>query len=82
MTRLALVPSPPVRRDSLGRRIGHNWWRALVMEQFNADWHHREERREDNHQMEPDEYDAAFPLPRLKDYLVGNAGLWRDDGAA
>lgn len=76
-----LVPEPAepyVRRDKRGRRIGANWWRELIMSQYNAAWHDRDEREQDNHQMEPAEFAAYWPKPRLKDFLVGNAGLWRD----
>lgn len=63
------------RCDKRGRRIGHNWWREMIMEQFRSQWHDRDEREGDNHQMEPDEFNAAFPKPRLKDLLIGNAGM-------
>lgn len=64
-----------VRRDKRGRRIGYNWWREYNMEQFDSLYFHVEANREANHQMEPDEFKAAYPLPRLKDLLISNAGM-------
>lgn len=64
-----------VRRDRRGRRIGYNWWREYNMGLF-LDLHFvAEQHREDNHQMEPDEYSAAYPLPQLKVLLVQNKGM-------
>lgn len=34
-----------------------------------------ESHREDNHQMEPDEFRAAHPLPQLKEFLIANRGM-------
>lgn len=62
-------------RDKRGRRIGYNWWREYNMTAFEAAYFAVEKHREDNHQMEPEEYKAAFPLPRYKDFLIANKGM-------
>lgn len=48
------------------------------MTAFNAAWHDRDEREGDNHQMEPDEFDAAYPKPRFKEFLLAHAGMNRE----
>lgn len=82
-TRLRPVPGheqkPPVthppRRDKRGRRIGYNWWRVYITEIVNDHNHHVAALREDNHQMEPDEFSEAHPLLTLKACLIGHAGM-------
>ena len=64
-----------MRRDKRGRKIGYNWWREYNVEVFRSAYDAIEAHREDNHQMEPDEYSAAYPLPRFKDFLLANAGM-------
>lgn len=64
-----------VRVDKRGRRIGDNWWRSYNMECFDAASAAVEAHREDNHQMEPDEYSTAFPLPQFKHFLIANKGM-------
>lgn len=68
-----------MRRDKLGRRIGYNWWREYNMTAFNAALFHVESHREDNHQMEPEEFAAAYPLPQLKQFLLANAGMMHEE---
>ena len=63
------------RRDRRGRRIGFNWWREYNVESFRSALYAVEAHREDNHQMEPDEYAEAYPLPRYKDFLIANKGM-------
>jgi hypothetical protein len=65
------------RRDSLGRRIGHNWWREFIMEAYDGARFSVEAHREDAHQMEPDEYAAEHPAPTLKSFLIASAGMAR-----
>lgn len=64
-----------MRLDRRGRRIGYNWWREYNMSAFTSALLDVEAHREDNHQMEPDEYDEAFPLPQLKHFLIANKGM-------
>ena len=63
------------RRDKLGRRIGDNWWREYNVTAFYAQLDYVEQHREDNHQMEPDEYSERFPLPQYKQFLITNKGM-------
>lgn len=74
MTRLTAVPE---RRDTLGRRIGFNWWREMNVTQM-QDYNFSTDALDgENHQMEPDEFRAAHPRLTLKQCLVGNAGMHR-----
>lgn len=72
LTRLVLV-----RRDRLGRVIGCNWWReynvAIVRDANDA----VDAIKGTNHQMEPDEFKAAYPYVTLKQTLIHNAGMSR-----
>lgn len=77
-------PDPSfVRRDKRGRRIGENWWREFIMGVYNAAWLAVDEAREnydrDTGQMEEDaDFYAVHPQPRLKDFLIGYAGMSRE----
>lgn len=67
-----------MRRDSLGRRIGYNWWRTYNMELFTLDtlvWEQGWEAA--SYSTERAEYEAANPRPNLKHFLVNNKGLTR-----
>lgn len=65
------------RRDSLGRRIGYNWWReynVTILRDAEAAW---QSLYGTNHQMEHDEFCLIHPRPTLKALLLGNAGMHR-----
>lgn len=66
------------RRDSLGRRIGHNWWRAFITDLLRAQdavWHERLECAGYGYLTESREFTATHPRPTLKHLLVTNAGM-------
>ena len=66
-----------MRRDSLGRRIGRNWWREFVMDHLrSADhaWWLQAEEVALGYATELAEYRQAHPRPQLKAFLVGLAG--------
>lgn len=45
------------------------------MNAFYAQLGYVEQHREDNHQMEADEYNERFPLPQYKQFLIANKGM-------
>jgi hypothetical protein len=79
------------RRDSLGRRIGYNWWREFNMDCWSSAHAAWEMRRESNapaymaaggahsgaacHQLSDGEYRTLYPEPTLKEFLIGNKGM-------
>lgn len=68
------------RRDSLGRRIGRNWWREYNCDLFycaREAWEQQAEDASYGYTTELAEYRQAHPMPTLKEFLVGNAGLHR-----
>jgi hypothetical protein len=69
-----------VKRDSLGRRIGRNWWREYNWDiWFSAteDWLRRCETEAIGYATEEAEFRERNPRPTFKDCLVANAGLGR-----
>lgn len=66
-----------MRRDSLGRRIGHNWWRSFIMDHLTAAtqaWHLEAEAQANGWATELAEFRATHPIPQLKVFLVGLKG--------
>lgn len=81
-TRLVAVPEPDepfVRRDTLGRRIGYNWWREYnvqMMRDYNFAHTERDcYDRETGQVEEPEDYFAKYPLVTLKSCLLANKGM-------
>lgn len=70
------------RVDKRGRRIGWNWWREYNVGLVHEHNDNVEKHREDNHQMEPEEFAAANPLLTLKECLIANAGMQREPDEA
>ena len=78
MTVLAHPRIERVRRDTLGRRIGRNWWREYIMETLlhaRLAWEKRCEEAAIGYATEEHEFRREFPPPNLKDLLVSNAGM-------
>lgn len=89
MTTLSLVGR--VRRDSLGRKIGRNWWREYNVDCWSSAHAAWAERRESSapaymaagashsgaacYQLSDREYADLYPQPTLKDFLLGNKGM-------
>lgn len=68
------------RRDSLGRRIGYNWWREYNNELFflaTAVWEQQCEAASVGYATEAAAFQEANPRPTLKDLLLGNKGMAR-----
>lgn len=66
-----------VRRDKLGRRIGHNWWREWITDTLRcADqaWWLAQEAATNGWPTEMAEYREQHPRPTLKVYLLQLAG--------
>lgn len=79
------------RRDSLGRRIGYNWWRQYNLDQLFLEtemWLRLRESGEyirgdvagaDHHtcyyQLTEEEFRSLHPKPTLQDILIQNSGL-------
>lgn len=72
-------PDPPgTRYDSLGRRIGRNWWREWNTDLlFNATAHWERECEEAaiGYETEIAEFAAEHPRPTLKEFLETNRGM-------
>lgn len=67
-----------MRRDSLGRRIGRNWWREFICDAlFNAEqaWQRHRESVAIGYATEEAEFAQQHPRPTLKALLISNAGL-------
>lgn len=67
-----------VRRDSLGRRIGYNWWREYNNELFflaTAVWEEQCEAVALGHATETAEFQQSNPRPTLKSLLLANKGM-------
>lgn len=68
------------RRDRIGRRIGHNWWREYVWNEWAAAyqaWRLGMELEATGYATEEAEYRQAHPSPKFRDYLVALAGAGR-----
>lgn len=66
-----------MRRDSLGRRIGRNWWREFVMDHLTTAtqaWQLEAEAASNGWTTEFQEFKALHPMPQLKVFLVGLKG--------
>lgn len=66
-----------MRRDTLGRRIGRNWWREWIMSHLSAAadaWHLEAERVSNGWSTELQEWQELHPQPQLKVFLVGLKG--------
>ena len=66
-----------MRRDTLGRRIGPNWWRELVTDTLRcADqvWQLEAEAAGNGWATELREFRAVHPRPTLRAFLEGMAG--------
>lgn len=61
------------RRDSLGRKIGYNWWREYNARMVRDHNDAVAAIEGTNHQMEPDEFRSTYPLLTLKECLIRNA---------
>lgn len=67
-----------MRRDSLGRRIGRNWWREYncgLLLDATLLWEAQAEAATLGYTTEMNEYEAENPRPNLKAFLLGNAGM-------
>lgn len=67
-----------VRRDSLGRRIGANWWRDYNTELFflqTAIWEAQLEEAANGWATEAADFTAGHPRPTLKALLLANKGM-------
>jgi len=65
------------RRDRLGRRIGRNWWRDLICDQFYAAdhaWWLAREATALGYATEEAEYADQHPRPTLKGFMLALAG--------
>ncbi len=66
-----------MRRDSLGRRIGRNWWREFIMAHLSAAahaWELNAEQASNGWATEYEEFRDLHPRPQLKHFLVGLRG--------
>jgi hypothetical protein len=66
-----------MRRDSLGRRIGRNWWREFIMDHLTAAqhaWWLEAEAQAMGYATELAEFHELHPQPQLKVFLVGLKG--------
>jgi hypothetical protein len=74
-----------IRRDKRGRRIGHNWWRELIVSSWSAAdhawWLHREAVAI-GYETEEAEFAAEYPRPTLKAFMVSLAGTRYAEAAA
>lgn len=71
--------TPVVRRDKLGRRIGYNWWREMIVETwFLADhvWQLEREEVAIGYATEEREYAELHPRPTLKRFMQDMAGTF------
>lgn len=74
------MPVGPVRRDRLGRRIGHNWWREYVWDQWHCAYHAwwlEAEAVALGYATELAEYKLEHPTPTFKQFLVELSGVDR-----
>lgn len=65
------------RRDSLGRRIGKNWWREWIMDHLTAArqaWDLEAEAQSNGWVTELAEFKELHPMPQLRVFLVGLKG--------
>ncbi len=68
------------RRDSLGRRIGRNWWREMICEMLldaTLAWEAACESVAYGYETETAEYAESYPRPTLKAFLLDHAGMNR-----
>jgi hypothetical protein len=66
-----------MRRDTLGRRIGRNWWREWIMDTLrcaDAAWQLDAEAASNGWATELAEYRAGHPRPTLRGFLEAMAG--------
>jgi hypothetical protein len=73
-----------VKRDKLGRRIGRNWWRELVVQTWRDAydaWCVQLEAASNGWATEAREFRDVCPCPTLKATMVGLSGRW-DERAA
>lgn len=67
-----------MRRDSLGRRIGYNWWReyncTLLLDAALV-WEAQAEAETNGWATEMAEFLETHPRPTLKQYLILNKGM-------
>jgi hypothetical protein len=66
-----------MKRDKLGRRIGHNWWREFIMGHLTAAsqvWWLEAETASNGWATELAEFHSLHPKPQLKVFLVGLKG--------
>lgn len=68
------------RRDSIGRRIGHNWWREYVWTEWRCAydaWHLIMSDECLGYSPEEREYRHNRPSPKFRDFLEQLAGAGR-----
>jgi hypothetical protein len=80
LTRLHLVQGGPdrrERRDSLGRRIGYNWWREFIWGEWRCAydaWLMEMQHACLGYGTEEREHRYNNPSPKFKDFLIEHAG--------
>lgn len=71
-----------MRRDTLGRAIGRNWWRELnvgILADQERIWQDGLEAYAVGYATEAAEYAERHPRPTLKQLLIDNAGMSRQE---
>lgn len=65
------------RRDRLGRRIGYNWWREFIWNEWRCAydaWYMAMHEHTLLYETEACEYRANHPSPKFKDFLIEHKG--------
>jgi hypothetical protein len=65
------------RLDKLGRRIGYNWWRELIISSFifaDLVWSSKQEDDTFGYETEKREFAHSNPRPTLKSFMIYFAG--------
>lgn len=63
-----------IRRDTLGRKIGHNWWREMIVQTWRDAydaWLADAERVTLGYAAELVDYKRDHPTPTLKAFMIG-----------
>lgn len=71
-----------MRRDSLGRKIGHNWWREMntgLLFDATLLWENQREAEAVGYETEERAFEATNPRPNLKEFLEANRGFQKPE---
>lgn len=72
-----------MRLDKLGRRVGYNWWRDLIVSSWivaDTAWRQDLEVCTKGYSAEEEQHKETYPRPTLKLFMIGLKHKGEDDG--